>query len=249
MNLVLATSSSLDLTLPRSLVPGELHIWHGPLLVPSTLRADLEQLLTPDEKSRAAKFRAPHSRDSFIASRIFLRRLLSAYIGIDPSNLRLTSGPHGKPRLADSSSPINFNLSHSHGMGLLAFAQSADVGVDLERIRPDITAMEIAQLFFSPAEITELTKLPPTSRTAAFFRCWTRKEAYVKARGAGMSLPLDTFTIDFAHDRAQLICDEDGSLWTSYNLDLSDDFAAAVVAAGEGWKLRHFQWTSETAPS
>jgi 4'-phosphopantetheinyl transferase len=245
-----ATSSRSALCIPQPppLLPGELHIWHGPLLFPPDLLSGLAHLLSSDESSRAEKFVVPHARDSFIASRAILRKLLSSYTALDPSALLLTSNPHGKPRLSTNNAPpVSFNLSHSHGTGLLAFAQASEIGVDLEYIRPDFAAIEIADHFFSPAERAQLTALPPHARTAAFFRCWTRKEAYVKARGAGMSIPLDTFTIELAHNHPQRIRDEGDSLWTCYNLDMSQDFAAAVVAAGEGWQLRFFDWTISAA--
>jgi len=240
--------SALNISQPPPLRPGELHIWHGPLFF-SPDHADLERLLSHDEISRAEKFLAPDARNSFASSRAILRKLLSDYTAIDAPALRFASGPHGKPFLSTPAPmPINFNLSHSHRTGLIAFAGSAEIGVDLERIRADFAAMEIADHFFSPTERAHFANLPPQSRTAAFFRCWTRKEAYLKARGAGMSIPLDTFSVELAHDHPQLIRDESGSAWSCYNLDLSQDFAAAVVAAGEGWQLRFFEWGSSAVP-
>jgi 4'-phosphopantetheinyl transferase len=234
---------------PRELSPGELHIWHGSLHLSSTVVSSLEPLLSADERVRAQKFLAPHARDSFVAARGILRRLLSAYTGIDAADLALSTGADGKPRLASRNpQSICFNLSHSHHMGLLAFARAHEVGVDIEHIRPDFDGPEIARQFFSPQEFAELSNLPEHARSSAFFRCWTRKEAYVKARGAGMGIPLDTFTVRFTSDREQLLRDEAGAPWTCYNLDFSEDFAAAVVAAGENWKLARCQWeASETA--
>ena len=234
---------------PAELPPGHLHIWHGPLHLSPAGLSSLEQLLSADEKIRAQKFLAPHARDSFVAARGILRRLLSAYTGMDAADLALSTGADGKPQMASGNTQsIRFNLSHSHNMGLLAFAHAREVGVDLEHIRPDFHGPEIARQFFSPQEFAELSNLPQHARTAAFFRCWTRKEAYVKARGAGMGIPLDTFTVRFTDDREQLLRDEAGTPWTCYNLDISEDFAAAVVAAGENWKLSRFQWAaSETA--
>ena len=222
---------------------GELHVWHGSLNLPEALHCDLEARLTPEEQQRAAKFLTSQAREHFVAARGILRQLLGAYLGIRAEEVAFRYGPHGKPSLARGhDSRICFNASHSGGMGMLVFAEEREVGADLEQMRADAGGMEIAARFFSQEEKAELAKLPPELRNEAFFRCWTRKEAYVKARGEGMGIPLESFTVRFADDREQQMVDETGRRWSCYGIELPRGFTGAVVAAGQGWRLRQREW-------
>jgi 4'-phosphopantetheinyl transferase len=126
-------------------------------------------------------------------------------------------------------------------MGLFAFARDGEVGVDIEQVKPDFKGMEIAAHFFSSEEIAALAKLPPELGVEAFFGCWTRKEAYVKARGQGLSIPLRSFTVSFA-DSKQLLRDETGAAWSCCALEPARGFAGAVVVAGENWSLKCREW-------
>ncbi len=222
---------------------GELHVWHGSLDLPEAFHCDLEAQLTPEEHQRAAKFLTSQAREHFVAARGILRQLLGAYLGISAEEVALRYGPQGKPSLAPGhDSRIRFNASHSGGMGMLVFAQEHEVGADLEHTRADVEGMEIAARFFSQEEKAELAKLPPELRNEAFFRCWTRKEAYVKARGEGMGIPLESFTVRFADDHEQQVIDETGRRWSCYGIELPRGFTGAVVAAGQSWRLRQREW-------
>jgi 4'-phosphopantetheinyl transferase len=128
-------------------------------------------------------------------------------------------------------------------MGLFALAGGSEVGVDIEQVKPDFKGMQIASHFFSEAEIAGLAKLSPEPMITAFFECWTGKEAYVKARGEGLSLPLRNFSIGFVNGK-QVLTDETGRRWSCYSLEPAAGFAGAVVAAGEGWTLRYLDWTA-----
>jgi 4'-phosphopantetheinyl transferase len=126
---------------------------------------------------------------------------------------------------------------------LFAVCGGAELGVDIEEVKSDFKGMQIASHFFSEKEIAELAKLPPKLVDEAFFECWTGKEAYVKARGQGLSIPLRSFTVGFG-SREQLLQDEDGSRWSCYALEPAPGFAGAVVAAGEGWSLKYYDWSA-----
>jgi 4'-phosphopantetheinyl transferase len=174
--------------------------------------------------------------------------LLSRYLQHAPNEFRFVYTPFGKPSLGAT---LRFNVSHSHGLALFAFA-ATEIGVDLERIRPELAGQEIAQRFFAPEEAAALQELPPEQRFNAFFRCWTRKEAFIKAHGKGMSLPLNKFTVEFA-DSARLLSTAfdpaELDRWSLYGLEPGDEYAGAVAAEGKNHDLKLFDFTTPTPPS
>ena len=227
-----------------ALAERELHLWRASLDVPPLLLRRLESGLNANEKERAEKFLVPEASERFVAARGILRELVATYLEMDPAKVDLQYGPQGKPSLsAAHKSQICFSVSHSHGMGVFAFTRGCEVGVDVEQIRANFKGMEIASHFFSSEEIAVLAKLPPELATEAFFGCWTKKEAYVKARGHGLSIPLRSFTVQFA-DSQQLLRDEEGAPWSCYALEPAPGFAGAVVAKGENWGLKHLEWSA-----
>jgi 4'-phosphopantetheinyl transferase len=229
---------------PPALADNELHVWRASLdLFPLVLQR-VERTLDAHEKKRAEKFLVPQARERFVVARGILRELLGTYLGLDAGKVTLSYGPQGKPSLSpEHNSKIGFSVSHSHGMGLFVFARSHEVGVDIEQVRTDFRGLETACHFFSEEEIAGLAKLPPKLADEAFFGCWTRKEAYVKARGQGLSIPLRSFTVRFA-EREQLLWDESGARWSCYSVEPEAGFAGAVVAAGENWRLKYWEWTA-----
>jgi 4'-phosphopantetheinyl transferase len=173
----------------------EVHVWDADL---DRVREDaLAASLSNDERERGRCFHFERDRRRFVAARGLLRFLLGRYLDVHPAGVRFGYGPGGKPYLA-SADGLRFNVSHSGGLALLAFAWCREVGVDVERVRPVPEAEDIARRYFSPFEEAELRRLPEGERTAAFFRCWTRKEAFVKATGDGLSRPLDGFDVTMA---------------------------------------------------
>ena len=222
---------------PAAFAEKELHVWRASLnLAPEKLKR-LEAVLNAEEKARAEKFLVPRARESFVAARGILRELLGAYLGIDADQVTFRYRAQGKPFLAPThDSPLSFNASHSHGMGLFAFGESAEIGVDIEQVRADFKGTEIASRFFSKQEIAALKQLTPEAATEAFFGCWTRKEAYVKAHGEGLSIPLRSFTVSF--DAPQQVLQADGAAWSCHALQPAAGFAGAIVARGENWQVR-----------
>jgi 4'-phosphopantetheinyl transferase len=175
----------------------EAHAWLIPTdVAPLRLRA-LEAILSPDEQERAARFHFERDRARFVVARGSLRRILGRYLGLPPDAFRFLYSSHGKPYLAGDgrAALLSFNVSHSGDWALCAVAGGRRVGVDVEIIRADLAGETIAERFFSPREVAALRSLAPGEQVAAFFRCWTRKEAFLKARGEGLSLPLDRFDV------------------------------------------------------
>lgn len=158
------------------------------------------EILSPDERERADRFRFPRLRSDFALSRALLRILLARHTGRAPLDITFRYGPQGKPSL-EPEQGIRFNLAHSGGLAVYAFTRDRDVGIDIEQARPMPDLEQIASRFFSTAEYLDLTALHGAERTSAFFDCWVRKEAYIKAVGGGLSIPLDSFRVSLAPAR------------------------------------------------
>jgi 4'-phosphopantetheinyl transferase len=209
----------------------------------------LREALSADERERAARFRVPQVQARFTAGRAILRDILSRYLGRQPSALSFGYRKQGKPFLLPSpgQEDLRFNLSHSHGLALYGVTRAREIGVDLEQIRLDREHEKLAKRFFSPEEAAALQALPPEQRVAAFFHCWTRKEAYLKARGEGLAIPLASFAVSLAPgERAALlsVADEPGETarWSLEALDPGPGFAAALAVEGEPAAVRKWQW-------
>jgi len=227
--------------------PSEVHLWHADLnSFSDSLLADV---ISGDEISRAERLHFVKDKKHFIVARALLRKLLAAYLGADPRLLTLAYGDMGKPFLAagDQSSQrrISFNLAHSAGRALFAFTQGREVGVDLEYIRNETAGDNIANRFFSAGEIAAIHALPLDQRKEAFFNCWTRKEAYIKARGEGFSIPLDSFEVSVApEERAGLLRNhvDEGEVgrWEMHSVNVTPGYVGALVVEGQGWQLKTF---------
>jgi 4'-phosphopantetheinyl transferase len=216
--------------------PGDVHVWKIALDRPDGVTGSLRGLLSPDELARADRFRVERGRERYIVGRGVLRTLLSRYTGVPAQTLEFAYNGFGKPELAGSD--VCFNLSHSHGIALAAVTRGRAIGVDIERIREEVMRERIAERFFSPAEARALAALPPGQQAQAFFNCWTRKEAWIKARGQGLSIALDSFEVTLAPgEPARLVAtrpdaDEAGR-WSLRALECEPGFAAALAVAGQ----------------
>jgi 4'-phosphopantetheinyl transferase len=223
----------------------EVHIWHAGLDDHAPER--LLPLLTEDEVSRADRFHFARDRNHYIVARGLLRKLLAGYLGADAAELRFAYAEKGKPALEGSQrSLLSFNLAHSHGRAIYAFSRSRELGVDLEFMREDFAGDKIAERFFSPVETVALQALPPELRQQAFFDCWTRKEAYIKARGDGLSMPLDEFDVSLAPGEAAALLRNhkepaEVRRWTMRTITVAPGYVAALVVEGQDWRLQSFQ--------
>ena len=215
----------------------EIHIWHQNLTWGFAVTEALGQLLSPDELQRAGRFRFDQDRKEYILTRGTLRVVLGSYLDVAPKELRFAYSEYGRPRLTAESAAnaLDFNISHSHGVALLAFAQERRIGIDVEKVRRDFETSEIAERFFSEAERTALRELQREQRHQAFFLCWSRKEAFIKALGEGLSHPLDQFDVSLAPGApAALLATRPDSQevrrWMLRNIEVPGDYAAALAA-------------------
>ncbi len=220
----------------------EIHVWRVDLDDETIILPHLQETLSTDEKTRAGRFHFDRDRNHFAATRGILRELLGRYLNRAPADIEFDYGPRGKPTLSGAPS-LQFNVSHSRGMALLAFAFGCQLGVDVEKIRP-FAGEKIAERFFSPQEVMELRRLPEILRDEGFFLCWTRKEAYIKARGEGLHVPLKSFHVSLTPGESERLETTDELDWTLRSLRPAADYVGAVVAEGKGWSLRGFDWTS-----
>jgi 4'-phosphopantetheinyl transferase len=218
----------------------EIHVWHRSLAVSIAERESLFALLDPGERQRAARFRFETGRDAFIASHGWLRTLLGRYLNTDPRSLEFTFGNRGKPALQGT--PLRFNLSHSGAMAACAVARSEELGIDIEQIRPMSDLENIARRFFHPEECRKLLALGEQNRGPAFFHCWTRKEAYIKALGDGLSAELDRFEVTLAPGEPAAFIQIDGrpaaAEWSLFGLDVGPEYTGAVAIRGTDWVVR-----------
>jgi len=236
------------------LAPVEIHVWRASLSADEATLRSLEATLADQERERARRFIFARDRDRYIAARGVLRDLLGKYLRRAPESIEFVYGPYGKPDIASAASrpEIRFNLSHSHGLVVVAIGREREVGIDVEMIRPDFASEAIAKRYFSAKEIDELSKLPAELRTEGFFLCWTRKEAYIKAKGDGLQIPLDSFDVSLSPGRPATLSSVDERRWgiKSFTPSLISErhYTAAVVAEGKDWMARYFEWkTSDGA--
>ena len=213
---------------------GEVHVWRASLDVPWSWR--LDEALSLEDRARADRFRFESDRRRFCLARASLRLILGRYLNQKPGRLQFDAGPFGKPFLASNKGEpaIRFNLSHSHRMALIAITREREVGVDIEFMRPNFVTEEVVKHFFSQAEVEAFAAIAPAYKTQAFFDCWTRKEAYIKARGEGLSCALDSFDVSLGPGTRAALLDNrfdpaEVSRWRLQDLFPVPGYAAAIA--------------------
>lgn len=236
-------------TTPPPLPHDEVHVWSVELARPSAELAALTALLSPDEQARAAKFHFAEDREHYIVGRGVLRLLISQYQAIEPTAVQFVYGAHGKPALAGdvTSGDLHFNLSNAQGVALIGVARGREVGVDVEVVRPLADAARVARRFFSEAEVAAYTAVPDTQKPEAFFNCWTRKEAFIKAIGEGLSCPLKSFDVTLrpgepAHLLAIRGSQQAAAQWTLHSLSPFPGYVGAIMVKKGDWQLRCWEW-------
>lgn len=188
-------------------------------------------LLSIGERERAERFRFERDRTRFIVARGVLRTLLSRYVQCDPCSLRFTFGMNGKPLLPNGEA--FFNVSHSADIALYVVSREFDCGIDVEQIKPTLDLEVMAQRFFSRRECLALSELTGDAQTEAFFRCWTRKEALVKATGIGLSLPLHSFDVPVQIDGLPCETFVNSQRWWLHEAPVPSGYAGALAVASE----------------
>ena len=232
-----------------TLLSDEIHVWRASFHQLAPYQSRFHPLLSEDEKGKARRYKFEDNRSEYILGRGFLRHLLGKYLDQDPASLHFVYSPYGKPSLLGEAGPqrLVFNVSHSHGIILLAFSRGRELGIDLERIRPESTHDGVAERFFSRQEVSTLRSLPEHAQPLGFFNCWTRKEAYIKARGEGLSLPLNQFDVSLVPGEPAALLESrvdpaDINKWTLHALHMGTQYAAAVAVEGHEWRLKCWDW-------
>jgi 4'-phosphopantetheinyl transferase len=217
----------------------EIHIWTARLDGGVGDRLAESETLSPEERDRAERYRFEHDRRRFIVARAALRLLLAGYLGIEPASLRIVSGPRGKPEVAPGvSSWLRFNTSRSEDLAVFAIGRDRELGVDVERVRTDMDFEPLVDRVLSVAERGALDQLAPEARRRAFYRCWTRKEAYLKALGVGLAVA--PHELDVTNDHVEPLTRgqlrgllEPGSEWSLHDVDLSNGYVATLAVEGD----------------
>ena len=230
---------------------GEVHIWSIPLDPPAGRVEALGRSLSQDEHDRANRFRFDRHRRQYVVGRGALRSLLAAYTGTRPELVRFAYGPRGKPFL-QGDGDLFFNLSNSDERALVGFVRGREIGVDIEFLKPMPDCEQIAERFFSESERVVLRGVPRESKEEAFFNCWTRKEAYLKAVGEGLAAPLDSFDVTLAPGETPRMLTlrgdaEAAARWWLEHFRLSPEYIGALALErqdpAERWAVR--TWTFE----
>lgn len=203
--------------------------------------------LDRDEAARSRRFHSSLHRERFVVAHGALRAILGSYLGVLPKAVSLETGRYGKPaltsRFRDAGEDLQFNLSHSGSLALVAVTYGRKAGVDLERIRADVDYEALAARFFAPAEQARLRELAGDARARSFFACWTRKEAYIKALGEGLAFPLDRFAVTVSADEEPRLLDAapgEPERWSLRDLAPGPGYAGALAVEGHGWRLVQF---------
>ena len=232
------------------LSPNEVHIWKVELTPPELQLPVLQNLLSPDEHERAQRIRFHQQQQAFITSRGILRFLISRYLQTGAQSLEFSQGPHGKPFLLRPcpNPSLFFNISHSHQLALYAFSLNREVGIDLEYKHRKIDYPPLVTRICSDQEKAVMSSLEPTEQKNTLLACWTRKEAYLKATGKGITVSLHSITVSLPPSSPISLLRVDGdeqetTRWTMHEIQANLDYTAALVAAGNDWQPTYWNWS------
>jgi 4'-phosphopantetheinyl transferase len=227
------------------------HVWMFEFSAGTDALETLRAQLSEEELERAGRFYFAHLRVSYVIAHGVLRCLLASYLGARPRELQFSYNQQGKPRLAQENCDLRFNLSHSGAMAAVAVAAGCELGVDVEQIRAMEDMFGIARRFFSAAECEDLEAVREMERETAFFDCWTRKEAYIKAIGGGLSIPLDSFRVTLrAGEPPRLLSNREGDAerWNFWELEPGAGYRGAVAYSGPARELIVRRIKADEAP-
>jgi len=224
----------------------EVHIWCADLELDECFQSSFLKFLSADEKARAQEFRFAEDSRNFIVARGILRSLIGKYLDINPTEISFQYSKFGKPSIAGNNF-LQFNISHSQNIALLAFTNKFNIGVDVEFVNPNIEIKDIAERFFSTNEIMNLFGLPEKEQALGFFNCWTRKEAFIKAVGEGLSFPLNNFEVSLEpNQQAKLLAThwdpKAVSKWSMHSILPGANFVGCLVIEGLVQKVKFWNW-------
>lgn len=231
---------------PQDLPEKAIHVWYCDFDLNSKKIDYYNALLSIDEIQKAGRFKFNKDKNCFIITRGILRMLLSSYLKMNPKDLNFKYTSFGKPYLAIENQ-LKFNVSHSGNMAAFAFYQGREIGVDIEKVKNDFDVLELAQNFFSKTEIVALEKQSIENLPKAFFRCWTRKEAFIKAEGSGLSFPLDKFAVSLDHDIEANLLEtqwntEEKNEWKLFSFIPAAGYVGALAVADANGQISYRNW-------
>jgi 4'-phosphopantetheinyl transferase len=214
-----------------SLMPGEVHVWKVSLQARRDLARHFFDTLSAEEQARAKRFVFERDEHRYIVAHAALRFLLSKYVSKNRKEIHIAAERLGKPYIHEVNmcTQLHFNLSHSGDFATMAFCEGGELGIDIEQRRPEAASMEIAEHNFSASELRELKKLSGEDRMAGFFRCWTRKEAYVKAKGIGLGADLRSFDVTLDSDEVAELTAIDAEKWNVFPFKVNPENWGAIV--------------------
>lgn len=228
----------------------EVHLWCASLILDSKILHKLRSTLSTDEIERADRFHFQKNRNSFTAGRGILRSILAHYLENKPREIGFIYNTHGKPSIANmpGGTGINFNLSHSHGLAVYAFTRRRRIGIDIERLRSNLSFEKIANRFFTTAEYEKLRGLHHDEFIEGFFNLWTHKEAYIKAKAKGLSIPLNQFGVTINADQTVRINEigrnpDEEYVWSFYTLTPAPGYVGALAVEGKNLTIKHWTWS------
>ncbi len=255
--MVMSDQQWQNFSLDANLSENTVHVWRAALHTPTSVVQCYQRYLIEEELKHAGRFHFEKDRNHFIVAHGILRILIGRYLNVEPSQLHFCLNAYGKPSLESSSHmpALNFNISHSHDLALFAFTYTRQVGVDVEYMRLGGEGSgdggddyeQLAQHYFSAYERSVLQMLPVEEKRQAFFQCWTRKEAYIKARGMGLSLPLDLFDVSLRPDEPAALLHsrenaQEAACWSLRELLPGTGYVGALAVEGKDWQLHCWQW-------
>lgn len=232
-----------------ALLEDEVHLWLAKLDSHNDQLDEWYRSLAPDECERASRFHFAKDRNRFVARRAILRQILGEYLGAESAAIQFAYDKYGKPSLRGGvrCARLRFNASHANCLALIGVCLGRDLGVDIEHVRPEFVRETIPEQFFAPSEVQILRALPPNQQVVAFFNCWTRKEAYIKAIGKGLSQPLDHFEVSLRPGEPAAILriagdEPEAGKWSLHALTPTTDYIAAVAVRNRSHCVRSWEW-------
>jgi 4'-phosphopantetheinyl transferase len=226
------------------LEPGQIHLWRADLDQPSPALEELSQFLNREENERRQRFAVAKDANRFITAHGILRQILARYLRVVPKDLDFATSARGKPSLRNDSE-LHFNLAHSDNLVLYAISRDRELGVDVESVSEKFATREIVEQFFSKLEQTEFLALDAALQKEAFYLGWTRKEAYIKARGEGLHADLKSFDVSLTPGKPFVLTSQDAHRWSLYSFCPKPGFAGALVVEGRGLDIHHWQWEAD----
>jgi 4'-phosphopantetheinyl transferase len=226
--------------------PNEVHFWQCSFDANKVRVPHYKSLLAQDELIRAEKFKFEIDRERYVISRGILRMLLGEYLNENPQKIKFNYTTYGKPMLQNKSS-LAFNISHSGNKAVFGFVTDVEIGVDVEKVKTDFNVLDIARNFFSPKEIESLENQQKELLHRAFFRCWTRKEAFIKAEGSGLSFPLDAFSVSLDNDKKTELLETNWNTserqhWKLFSFPLNEEYITAVAIQNKKASITYRNW-------